>query len=273
MLPHRGARMSGANPLRGGCSHATIGIFTADEDRNLMFQIALWLGFTVLFANFAEAAAEGRGKAQAESLRKARRETIARRLRDKREEKVPATQLAKGNVVFCEAGDVIPADGEVIEGIASVNESAITGESAPVIRESGGDRSAVTGRTTVISDRIVVRITMEREQGFLDRMIAMVEGARRQKTPNEIALTVLLCVLTIIFLLVTVTLQPFGMYAGTEFSVPVLIALLVCLIRVRSALIGYLKALATSRERRAMTACVCAGSMQRMSSCATWWKR
>ncbi|MGH6952170.1 MAG: potassium-transporting ATPase subunit KdpB [Vitreimonas sp.] len=213
-----------------GAILATIGIFTAAEDRNLIFQIALWLWFTVLFANFAEAVAEGRGKAQAESLRKARRETIARRLRDKREEKVPATQLVKGDVVVCEAGDVIPADGEIIEGIASVNESAITGESAPVIRESGGDRSAVTGGTTVISDRIVVRITMEKGHGFLDRMIAMVEGARRQKTPNEIALTVLLSVLTIIFLLVTVTLQPFGMYAQTAFSVPVLVALLVCLI-------------------------------------------
>jgi len=213
-----------------GAILATLSIFTAATDRNLVFQIALWLWFTVLFANFAEAVAEGRGKAQAESLRKARRETIARRLRDNREEKVTATQLVKGDVVVCEAGDVIPADGEVIEGIASVNESAITGESAPVIRESGGDRSAVTGGTTVISDRIFIRITMEKGAGFLDRMIAMVEGARRQKTPNEIALTVLLSVLTIIFLLVTVTLQPFGMYAETEFSAPVLVALLVCLI-------------------------------------------
>jgi K+-transporting ATPase ATPase B chain len=213
-----------------GAILTTIGIFTAGEDRGLVVQIALWLWFTVLFANFAEAVAEGRGKAQAESLRKARRETTARRLRDGREEKVPATALQKGDSVVCEAGDVIPADGEVIEGIASVNESAITGESAPVIREAGGDRSAVTGGTTVISDRIVIRITQEKGHGFLDRMIAMVEGARRQKTPNEIALTVLLAVLTLIFLFVCVTLQPFGLFAKAAFSVPVLVALLVCLI-------------------------------------------
>jgi K+-transporting ATPase ATPase B chain len=213
-----------------GAVLSTVGVFTANEDRGLIVQIAVWLWFTVLFANFAEAVAEGRGKAQAESLRKARRETVARRLRDGREEKIAATLLQKGDTVVCEAGDVIPADGEVIEGIASVNEAAITGESAPVIRESGGDRSAVTGGTQVISDRIVVRITMEKGHGFLDRMIAMVEGARRQKTPNEIALTVLLAVLTLIFLLVTVTLQPFGLFAGTTFSVPVLVALLVCLI-------------------------------------------
>jgi K+-transporting ATPase ATPase B chain len=213
-----------------GALLTTIGILTARSDRLLIVQIAIWLWFTVLFANFAEAVAEGRGKAQAESLRKARRETLARRLRGEREEKVPATELRRDDVVVCEAGDVIPADGEVIEGIASVNESAITGESAPVIREAGGDRSAVTGGTMVISDRIVVRITQERGQGFLDRMIAMVEGAKRQKTPNEIALTVLLAVLTLIFLMVCVTLQPFGAYAGKTFSVPVLIALLVCLI-------------------------------------------
>ena len=155
---------------------------------------------------------------------------MARRLRNGREEKVAAPDLQKGDLVVCEAGDVIPADGEVIEGIASVDEAAITGESAPVIRESGGDRSAVTGGTRVISDRIVIRVTMEKGSGFLDRMIAMVEGAQRQKTPNEIALTILLAALTFIFLLVCVTLKPFGIYSGAAFSVPVLIALLVCLI-------------------------------------------
>jgi K+-transporting ATPase ATPase B chain len=213
-----------------GAILTTIGIGTAATDRGFIAQLALWLWFTVLFANFAEAVAEGRGKMQAESLRKTRKDTIARRLRDHREEKVPAPDLQKGDLVVCEAGDVIPADGEVIEGIASVDEAAITGESAPVIRESGGDRSAVTGGTRVISDRIVIRVTMEKGHGFLDRMIAMVEGAKRQKTPNEIALTILLSALTFIFLLVCMTLKPFGVYAGAVFSVPVLIALLVCLI-------------------------------------------
>jgi K+-transporting ATPase ATPase B chain len=213
-----------------GAILTTIGIFTTSQNQGFIFQLALWLWFTVLFANFAEAVAESRGKAQAESLRKARKDTMARRLRNGREEKVPAPQLNKGDVVVCEAGDIIPADGEVVEGIASVNEAAITGESAPVIRESGGDRSAVTGGTRVISDRIVIRVTMEKGHGFLDRMIEMVEGAKRQKTPNEIALTILLAAFTLIFLLVCVTLQPFGIYAGTTFSVPVLIALLVCLI-------------------------------------------
>ena len=179
-------------------------------------QLAVWLWFTVLFANFAEAVAEGRGKAQADSLRKARKDTLARRLRDGREEKVAAPELQIGDLVVCEAGDIIPADGDVMEGIASVDESAITGESAPVIRESGGDRSAVTGGTRVLSDRIVVRITMEKGQGFLDRMIALVEGARRQKTPNEIALTILLSALTFIFLLVCVTLRPFGAYSSAR---------------------------------------------------------
>jgi K+-transporting ATPase ATPase B chain len=213
-----------------GAALTTIGIFTSKTDQGFIFQLALWLWFTVLFANFAEAVAEGRGKAQADSLRKSRKETIARRLRDKREEPVPATDLQKGDLVVCEAGDVIPADGDVVEGIASVDEAAITGESAPVIRESGGDRSAVTGGTRVLSDRIVVRITSEKGNTFLDRMIAMVEGARRQKTPNEIALTILLAALTFIFLLVCVTLKPFGIYSDTAFSVPVLVALLVCLI-------------------------------------------
>jgi K+-transporting ATPase ATPase B chain len=213
-----------------GAALTTAGIFTSKTERGFIFQLALWLWFTVLFANFAEAVAEGRGKAQADSLRKSRKETTARRLRDKREEPVPATDLQKGDLVVCETGDIIPADGDVVEGIASVDEAAITGESAPVIRESGGDRSAVTGGTRVLSDRIVIRITSEKGNTFLDRMIAMVEGARRQKTPNEIALTILLAALTFIFLLVCVTLKPFGIYSNTDFSVPVLVALLVCLI-------------------------------------------
>src|SRR5208283_3089062 len=214
-----------------GAALTTAGIFTSPAElRGFVAQLAIWLWFTVLFANFAEAVAEGRGKAQAESLRKARKDTIARRLRNGQEAKVPAPDLEKGDLVVCEAGDTIPADGDVVEGIASVDESAITGESAPVIRESGGDRSAVTGGTRVISDRIVIRVTQEKGQAFLDRMIAMVEGARRQKTPNEIALTILLAALTFIFLLVCVTLKPFGIYSGVAFSVPVLVALLVCLI-------------------------------------------
>jgi potassium-transporting ATPase ATP-binding subunit len=194
-------------------------------------QVAFWLWFTVLFANFAEAMAEGRGKAQAETLRKTRTETVANRLTPSGQiEKVPAATLRKNDVVMVHAGEFIPADGEIIEGVASVDESAITGESAPVIRESGGDRSAVTGGTRVISDWIKVRVTSDPGHTFLDRMIALVEGAERQKTPNEIALSILLSVLTLIFLLVVVTLQPFAYYAGTEIPIPVLIALLVCLI-------------------------------------------
>ncbi len=200
-------------------------------------QITLWLWFTVLFANFAEAMAEGRGKAQADSLRKARKEMTARKLTGDREERVAASQLRLGDLVVCEVGDQIPGDGEVVEGIASVDESAITGESAPVIRESGGDRSAVTGGTRVLSDRIVIKITSEPGSTFLDRMIALVEGAKRQKTPNEIALTILLSGLTIIFLLAVVTLRAFTAYgenesgiAQTTATLPVLVALLVCLI-------------------------------------------
>src|SRR5712671_4424672 len=215
-------------------SMATTILFVRDlfvgSGASFVAQLAIWLWFTVLFANFAEAVAEGRGKAQAASLRKARKETMARRLCDGKVEKIPAAELQKGDIVVCEAGDVIPADGDVIEGIASVDEAAITGESAPVIRESGGDRSAVTGGTRVLSDRIVIRVTMDKGHGFLDRMISLVEGAQRQKTPNEIALTILLAALTFIFLLVCVTLKPFGIYSGAAFSVPVLIALLVCLI-------------------------------------------
>jgi potassium-transporting ATPase ATP-binding subunit len=199
------------------------GIFT--------WSITIWLFLTVIFANFAEAMAEGRGKAQADTLRKMRSETEARRLKpDGTEELVAAADLNKGDIVVCEANDLIPSDGEIIEGIASVDESAITGESAPVIRESGGDRSAVTGGTRVLSDRIVVRITAERGHTFLDRMITLVEGANRQKTPNEIALTILLAVLTIIFIPVVVSLSAFGIYSGTTVSVVVLVALLVCLI-------------------------------------------
>jgi potassium-transporting ATPase ATP-binding subunit len=201
-------------------------------------QIAIWLWFTVLFANFSEAIAEGRGKAQAQSLKKNRTQTKARRLNGKQESSVYATELKKGDIVICEAGDAIPSDGEVIEGIASVDESAITGESAPVIRESGGDRSAVTGGTKVISDRILIRITAESGNTFIDRMIALVEGAKRQKTPNEIALTILLSGLSIIFLLAVVTLPAFfgyslnasGLPQSQNLSLTVLIALLVCLI-------------------------------------------
>ncbi|MCW1924209.1 potassium-transporting ATPase subunit KdpB [Luteolibacter arcticus] len=214
-----------------GAVLTTVAIFTAKADHGFIIQLAVWLWFTVLFANFAEAVAEGRGKAQADSLRKARKDTIARRLaKNGQEEAVAAPLLEKGDLVVCETGDVIPADGEVVEGIASVDEAAITGESAPVIRESGGDRSAVTGGTRVISDRIVIKITSEKGNTFLDRMIAMVEGAKRQKTPNEIALTILLSAMTLIFLLVCITLKPFGIYAGMEFTTPVLVALLVCLI-------------------------------------------
>ena len=214
-----------------GATLTTAAAFTTEPAlRGFVAQLAIWLWFTVLFANFAEAVAEGRGKAQAANLRKARKETIARRLRNGREEKIPAPDLQKGDLVVCEAGDVIPADGDVTVGIASVDESAITGESAPVIRESGGDRSAVTGGTRVLSDRIVICVTTEKGHGFLDRMIALVEGARRQKTPNEVALTILLSALTLIFLLVCVTLKPFGIYSSVVFSVPALIALLVCLI-------------------------------------------
>jgi K+-transporting ATPase ATPase B chain len=193
--------------------------------------IALWLWFTVLFANLAEAVAEGRGKAQAETLRRTKTETVARRLLPGGgEERVPGTELRVGDRVVVEAGEVIPGDGDIVEGIATIDESAITGESAPVIRESGGDRSSVTGGTTVLSDRIVVKITSKPGESFVDRMIALVEGASRQKTPNEIALTILLSTLTIIFLLAVVALQPMAGYSGAQQSLIVLTALLVCLI-------------------------------------------
>lgn len=213
-----------------GALLTTVSVCVESEQRGFVLQLCLWLWFTVLFANFAEAMAEGRGKAQADSLRKARKDTMARLLKDGKEVAVPAQQLDRGDVVVCEPGDVIPADGEVIEGIASIDEAAITGESAPVVRESGGDRSAVTGGTCVVSDRILVRITSSKGNTFLDRMISMVEGAKRHKTPNEIALTILLSALSLVFLLVVVTLRPFGAYAGESISLPVLIALLVCLI-------------------------------------------
>jgi K+-transporting ATPase ATPase B chain len=207
---------------------------TGASDALFVGQVSLWLWFTVLFANFAEAMAEGRGKAQVDALRKTKTDTLARRLVNGKEERVPAPQLVKGDLVVCEVGDFIAADGEIVEGIASVDESAITGESAPVIRESGGDRSAVTGGTKVLSDRIVVRVTQDPGQSFLERMIALVEGAKRQKTPNEIALSILLAGLTLIFLLSTVTLLPFARYAaggsGHVPTITVLVALLVCLI-------------------------------------------
>jgi K+-transporting ATPase ATPase B chain len=212
----------------------------AIHSRPLLFsiQISAWLWFTALFANFAEAIAEGRGKAQAAEMRKTRKQTIARKLENGKEIHIAAPELMPGDKVVCESGDIIPSDGEVVEGIASVDESAITGESAPVIRESGGDRSAVTGGTKVISDRIVVRITSSAGNSFLDRMIALVEGAVRQKTPNEIALSILLSSLSLVFLVVVVTLPAFSHYIGqstnqihaTNLSVPILVSLLVCLI-------------------------------------------
>jgi K+-transporting ATPase ATPase B chain len=206
-------------------------LFREKQSFAFNLQITLWLWFTVLFANFAEAMAEGRGKAQADTLRKARSETVAKRLLPNgTTETVPSAKLRSGDVVVVTASELVPGDGEVIEGVASVDESAITGESAPVIREAGGDRSAVTGGTRVLSDVIKVRITSNPGETFLDRMIALVEGAERQKTPNEIALNILLAGLTIIFLLAVVTLQPFAIYSGSPQTVFVLVSLLVCLI-------------------------------------------
>jgi potassium-transporting ATPase ATP-binding subunit len=207
-------------------------LFTNAANTGFTIQIALWLWFTVIFANFAEAMAEARGKAQADTLRKTKSDSIARRYLNGsgKLEEVPASKLRAGDTVLCETGDIIPGDGEVIEGIATIDESVITGESAPVIRESGGDRSAVTGGTRVLSDQVKVKITSNPGETFLDRMIALVEGAERQKTPNEIALNILIAGLTLIFLLAVVSLQPFAVYAGAAISVPVLVALLVCLI-------------------------------------------
>ena len=201
----------------------TTGIFVLDLARGqtgelwFVAVIAFWLWLTVLFANFAEAIAEGRGKAQAKALRATRTTTVARRrLADGGSEEVPAPELQRGDVVIVEAHETIPADGEIIEGVGSVDESAITGESAPVVREAGGDRSAVTGGTKLLSDRLVIEVTQEPGQSFLDRMIALVEGAERRKTPNEIALNILLAGLTITFLAAVVTLQPFAIYAGSR---------------------------------------------------------
>jgi K+-transporting ATPase ATPase B chain len=209
----------------------TVMLFRGGTDFKFNLQITLWLWFTVLFANFAEAMAEGRGKAQADTLRKARSETMANRLlKDGTIEQTSSSKLRAGDTVMVAAGEFIPSDGTIVEGVASVDESAITGESAPVIREAGGDRSAVTGGTRVLSDQIKVEITSNPGETFLDRMIALVEGAERQKTPNEIALNILLAGLTIIFLLAVVTLQPFAMYSGSPQTVFVLVSLLVCLI-------------------------------------------
>src|ERR1051325_6816778 len=209
----------------------TVLLFKGEAAFKFNLQITLWLWFTVLFANFAEAMAEGRGKAQADTLRKARSETSANRiLNSGMIEQVASSKLRTGDLVLVSAGEFIPSDGEIVEGAASVDESAITGESAPVIRESGGDRSAVTGGTHVLSDQITVKITSNPGETFLDRMIALVEGAARQKTPNEIALNILLAGLTIIFLLAVVTLQPFAIYSGSPQTVFVLVSLLVCLI-------------------------------------------
>jgi potassium-transporting ATPase ATP-binding subunit len=219
---------------------AVLSLYTAifkDSRPAFNWTIVVWLFLTVVFANLAEAVAEGRGKAQAETLRRTKRETVARRLvgwrpgqTDPREEPVPGTQLQLGDHVVVETGEIIPGDGDVVEGIASVDESAITGESAPVIRESGGDRSAVTGGTKVLSDRIVVQITSKPGETFIDRMIALVEGASRQKTPNEIALNILLASLTIIFMLAVITLQPLAFYSGAPQTLVILVALLVALI-------------------------------------------
>ncbi len=215
-----------------GATISTVEIFRSPADQVLfVVQIATWLWFTVLFANFAEAVAEGRGKAQAKALRQTRTQTSANKISDDGKIKtVDADSLRKDDVIIVRAGEIIPADGEIIHGAATVDESAITGESAPVVREAGGDRSAVTGGTRVLSDEVRIRITCNPGEGFLDRMISLVEGASRQKTPNELALTILLAALTIVFLLAVVTLKPLGIYSGVTFSNPVLIALLVCLI-------------------------------------------
>ena len=214
-----------------GALVTTAEIFASAEPKPFTIQITIWLWFTVLFANFAEAMAEGRGKAQASTLRASRTELMAKRLLGGgRSEAVAADKLRKGDVVLVVAGEFIPADGEIIQGAATVDESAITGESAPVIREAGGDRSSVTGGTRVLSDELQIRISSNPGESFLDRMIGLVEGAKRQKTPNEIALTILLAALTIIFLLVCVTLLPYGIFSGVTFSITVLVALLVCLI-------------------------------------------
>jgi len=216
------------------------------------FTIFLVLFLTVLFANFAEAIAEARGKAQAESLRKTRSETPARLLVNGKEQQVMSSQLKKGDVFICETNDTIPTDGEIIEGIATIDESAITGESAPVIRESGGDKSSVTGGTKVLSDRIKVQVTTQPGESFLDKMIALVEGASRQKTPNEIALTILLAGFTLIFVIVCITLKPFGDYANTPITIAAFISLFVCLIP--TTIGGLLSAIGIAGMDRALRA-------------------
>ena len=226
-----------------GAALTTLDLFFTRDSVSFVAQISLWLWFTVVFANFAEAMAEGRGKAQADTLRKSRTKSVGRKIMpDGSIKSVPAESLRKGDVFVCEANELIAADGEIIEGAASVNESAITGESAPVIREAGGDRSAATGGTTVLSDILKIRVTANPGESFMDRMIELIEGAKRQKTPNEIALSILLSALTIIFMAVCITMLPFAIYTKTylsddaynrvslAFSVTVLIALLVCLI-------------------------------------------
>ena len=221
-----------------GSIWTTIILFLPGQFNLFNVQICFWLWFTCLFANFAEAMAEGRGKAHADALKKMRTKTMARMLVNGKEVQVASSDLKMGDLFVCEAGELIPADGEIVEGIATVDESAITGESAPVVRESGGDRSAVTGGTRVLSDRIVVRVTAEAGNSFLDRMIAMIEGARRQKTPNEIALNIVLVSLTALFIVVVFVLPPYAHYneaqAGQKgvvlTSIPVLLSLIVCLI-------------------------------------------
>ena len=214
--------------------------------------IDLWLWFTVLFANFAEAIAEARGKAQADSLRKTREETPAKKVEGNKIVTVSSSQLKKGDVFVCEAGDVIPSDGEIIEGLASIDESAITGESAPVIREAGGDKSSVTGGTKVLSDHIKVMVTTQPGESFLDKMIALVEGASRQKTPNEIALTILLAGFTLVFVIVCVTLKPFADYSNTVITIASLISLFVCLIP--TTIGGLLSAIGIAGMDRALRA-------------------
>src|SRR6201987_4922314 len=248
-----------------GAAITTVLMVVHPQNFGFQLQIALWLWFTVLFANFAEAMAEGRGKAQAKALRATRTETFGNRLKaDGTVEVIAANLLRKGDLVVVSAGELIPGDGEVIDGAATVDESAITGESAPVIRESGGDRSAVTGGTRVLSDWIVVRITANPGETFIDRMIAMVEGAKRQKTPNEIALTILLLALTLVFVLATATLLPYSLYSVavaklvTPITITALIALLVCLIP--TTIGGLLSAIGVAGMSRMMQANVIATS-------------
>ena len=256
-----------------GALITTVLLFTGGQGASVGFllQITLWLWFTVVFANFAEAMAEGRGKAQAETLRKAKTETKANRFRDDGTlEEVPSNKLRKGDFVLVKAGEFIPGDGEITEGAATVDESAITGESAPVVREAGGDRSAVTGGTRVLSDVIKVRITANPGETFLDRMIGLVEGAKRQKTPNEIALTILLSALTIIFLIVLMSMKAFGIYNGVDFSITVLAALLVCLIP--TTIGGLLSAIGIAGIDRLVQKNVLAMSGRALRALADGWR-